>query len=155
MTHQLSELLEPSAVCLHYAAQSAREVIAHLGSLLQAAGYVRETFVEMALAREAQLPTGLPLAGGVNAAIPHTEVEHVIKPGVALATLEAPVMFHNMVKPDEEVPVRLVFLLALDQPKSQIEMLQQVANVLQRPDVVARLMEAADVPSVRLALNHD
>jgi len=40
------------------------------------------------------------------------------------------------------VPVQLVFMLALDRPKAQIEGLQQVANLLQSPDVVAGLMAA-------------
>ena len=59
-----------------------------------------------------------------------------------MATLREPVVFRNMVDPDEEVPVQLVFMLALDRPKAQIEVLQQVANLLQSPDVVAGLMAA-------------
>ena len=47
-----------------------------------------------------------------------------------------------MVEPDEAVPVRLVIMLALDQPKSQIEMLQQVSALLQQPELVDRLMMA-------------
>jgi PTS system galactitol-specific IIA component len=47
-----------------------------------------------------------------------------------------------MVEPDEAVPVRLVIMLALDQPKAQIEMLQQVSALLQQPELVDRLMMA-------------
>lgn len=154
MDANLHELIVPSAICLNYQAQSAAEVIAHLGQRLLAAGYVRESFIEAALKRERELPTGLPLAGGVNAAIPHTDVEHVIKPGVALATLATPVNFRNMVTPEEEVPVRLVFLLALDQPKAQVEMLQQISTVLQQPEVVAQLIESADAVSALAVLSH-
>jgi len=46
-----------------------------------------------------------------------------------------------MVLPDELVPVRLVFLLALEQPKAQVEMLQEVAGVLQNPKLVSDLLE--------------
>ena len=53
------------------------------------------------------MPTGLPLAGGINAAIPHMDLEDVLKPGVALATLLEPVIFqNNTIASEEGVPVR-------------------------------------------------
>jgi PTS system galactitol-specific IIA component len=97
------------------------------------------------------MPTGLPLEGVYNAAIPHTESEHVLKPGLALATLAKPVIFQNMILPEEGVPVQLVILMALDQPKSQVEMLQEIAGVLQNPQVIDRLMQAKDFEAIRQA----
>jgi len=44
--------------------------------------------------------------------------------------------------------VQLVIMLALDQPKSQIETLQQVAGILQKPEVVERLMAATRVEEI-------
>ncbi len=133
-------------------ATSAEEVIRNLGGKLMYAGYVRGSFVEAALAREKTIPTGLPLGGNYNAAIPHTDIEHVIKPGIGMATLLEPVVFHNMVSPEETVDVRLVFILALEQPKSQIEMLQEIAAVLQNSQLVNDLMNAHNLYQVREAL---
>jgi PTS system galactitol-specific IIA component len=93
------------------------------------------------------------LGGDINAAIPHTDIEHVVKSGLGMATLVNPVTFQNMIAPDEAVPVRLVFILALDQPKAQIEMLQEIAGVLQNPDLVARLMQARDFDGIKAALS--
>ncbi len=146
-------LLEPTATFFGLTAANAAEIITHLGNRLYEAGYVRDSFVAAALAREQELPTGLPLAGQVNAAIPHTDIEHVLKAGLALATLAEPVTFQNMAIPAEAVPVQLVFLLALDQPKAQIEMLQEIASLLQQPAVVARLMEAHDFEDVKTILS--
>ena len=139
----LVNLLVKSAIILNYQAEDAKEVITALGDKLFDAGYVKASFVEGALTRENSMPTGLPLEGSVNAAIPHTDIEHVYKAGVAMATLTDPVIFQNMAIPDEAVQVRLVFLLALDQPKAQIEMLQEIAGILQNPELIERLMEAA------------
>jgi PTS system galactitol-specific IIA component len=144
----LLDLLVPEAVALHLQATSAAEVIRHLADALYRGGYVRESFAEAVLEREAQLPTGLWLAGAIHAAIPHTDCEHVIRPAVGLATLAAPVPFQNMIDPAETIPVRLVFLLALDQPKAQVEMLQEVATVLQSPQVVEGLVEASTLAAV-------
>lgn len=152
MSNKLLQLLDRDAVCLKMDARDSTDVIENLGIRLFIDGYVKDTFVDAALSREQKLPTGLPLGGEVNAAIPHTDVVHVLKPGVALATLKRPVVFKNMIQPDEEVKVRLVFLLSLEQPKSQIEMLQEIAGVLQKPETVDKLISAATFEDVQAAL---
>jgi PTS system galactitol-specific IIA component len=151
--NKLLELLEPGAVRLDLEAGDAREVVSILGKKLFEAGYVLDTFIEAALQRESELPTGLPLAGDYNAAIPHTDIEHVLKPGLALATLIKPVVFHNMVSPEEDVPVQLVILMALDEPKAQVEMLQEIAGILQDAEVINKLMVAKGFNDVQAALS--
>lgn len=136
----LGDLLVETAIVLNFPAQTAEDVVSILGERLMEAGYVKESFVQAALTREKSMPTGLPLQGNFNAAIPHTDIEHVNKAGVALATLNQPVTFQNMANPEEAVAVQLVFLLALDQPKAQIEMLQEIAGVLQNPELIERIM---------------
>ncbi|PWH17411.1 MAG: PTS sugar transporter subunit IIA [Anaerolineae bacterium] len=152
MAITLQAYLVPEALIFGMDAETSEEVIRNLAGKLMYAGYVRGSFAEGVLTRERAQPTGLPLDGKYNAAIPHTDVDHVIKPGIAMATLARPVMFRNMVNPEEQVPVQLVFLLALDQPKSQIEMLQQVSHVLQNPELVEHLMNARNLFQVREAL---
>jgi PTS system galactitol-specific IIA component len=134
--------LRPEAISLQLEARSSEEVIRTLGTSLFQLGCVKENFVEATLKREANMPTGLPLSGDVNAAIPHVDIEYVNQSALALATLQRPVIFHNMVEPEEDVPVRLVIMLALDQPKLQIETLQEVAEILQKPAVIDILMAA-------------
>lgn len=138
----LTELLVPQAVFLQDDAQDANTIIQRLGRALNQQGYVTDDFVEATLRREATMPTGLPLEGAFNAAIPHVDPEYVRKPAIALATLKEPVVFHHMVMTDEEIRVQLVIMLALNQPKAQVETLQQVTRLLQRSDLVDRLMAA-------------
>jgi PTS system galactitol-specific IIA component len=152
VTTKLQDYLVPEAVVLGMDADNAEEVIRNLGGKLLHAGFVRGTFVENVLSREKTIPTGLPLTGKYNAAIPHTDIHHVAKSGIGLATLTRSVAFHNMVAPDECVDVRLVFLLALDEPKSQVEMLQEIAEVLQNPELVVDLINSRNLFQVREAL---
>jgi len=142
MSNAIIQLLEPTSVLLNTWAENAVDIITKLGNELYKNGYVKESFIDATIAREQKMPTGLPLLGGINAAIPHTDIEHVLKPGLAMATLNNTVDFHNMALPEESVAVRLVFLLALEQPKAQIEMLQEIAAVLQSPETVSNLMKA-------------
>jgi PTS system galactitol-specific IIA component len=148
----IRELLDPKAVLLQAEAEDAADIISRLGGVLNELGYVHDDFIAATLAREASMPTGLPLSGAVNAAIPHVDLNFVKRPAVALATLKRPVIFHNMVDVEADVPVRLVIMLALDQPKSQIETLQQVAGILQKPEVVDRLMAATRIEELMAIL---
>lgn len=138
----ISDFLQEEAVLIGLEAETSEEVIRKLGGKLRDLGYVKEDFVDAALEREANLPTGLPLSGEYNAAIPHVDIEYVNQSALGLATLANEVVFNNMVESDVEVPCRLVIMLALDQPKSQIEMLQSVAAVLQDPETIRRLVAA-------------
>lgn len=146
-----AEFLDPNAIILNLKAETAEDVIRQLGGHLLSQGAVKDDFVDATLAREAEMPTGLPLGGIIHAAIPHVDIEYVNRSALALATLPEPVTFQNMVDPDESVPVRLVIMLALSQPKSQIEMLQRVAGILQDTAVVEQLM-AADSPQAVLEI---
>ena len=153
MSQVIAELLQPSCVLLNRTFKTSEEIIRAVSNELFKAGFVKESFAQAAIDREKNLPTGLPLAGGLNAAIPHTEIEHVIKPALGMVTLENEVTFQNMVSPQETVPVRLVFILALEQPKAQIEMLQEVAGVLQNKDLVRSLITAKFFKEVIIALD--
>jgi len=139
---EVHKFLKPEAICLQITAETSEEVIRILGTKLHALGYVKDGFIEATLKREAEMPTGLPLDGEINAAIPHVDIEFVNQSALALATLTKPVVFYNMVDSEEAVPARLVIMLALDQPKSQITMLQEVSRIFQQPEIVHQLVEA-------------
>ncbi len=149
----LKDYLLDSAISLQLEAESSSDVIEHLGKKLLEAGLVKESFIQAAIKRESNLPTGLPLEDEINVAIPHTDIEHVLKPGIALATLAKPVVFQNMVDPTEAISVRLVFLMALDQPHAQIEMLQEIMGVIQNEELLQNLMKAEEVQDVKNALH--
>lgn len=148
----LKDNLLDSAISLHLEADNSSDVIEHLGKKLLDAGLVKESFIQAAIKRESTLPTGLPLEDEINVAIPHTDIEHVLKPGIALATLAKPVVFQNMVDPTEAISVSLVFLMALDQPHAQIEMLQEIMGVIQDEELLQTLMKAEEVQDVKNAL---
>lgn len=138
----LERYIEPSAICLHLPAGSSEEIITALAGRLEASGYVADSYRAAVLRREQTLPTGLPLSEDLAVAVPHTDPEHVLRPGVGIATLAHPVAFQNMEDPDEELPVRVVFALALKDKNEQIEMLQMIASMLQDPDHIRTLINA-------------
>lgn len=144
----IGEFLNEKSILIGLDVGTSEEVIRKLGDILRKQGFVKDNFVEAALERERTLPTGLPLGGVYNAAIPHVDIEFVNHSALGLATLKNEVVFNNMVEADEEVPCRLVIMLALDQAKSQIEMLQSVAAVLQDPELIKKLIGARTAEEV-------
>jgi PTS system galactitol-specific IIA component len=155
MVDGLFDYLVPGAIVLGVEKDTSEEVIRLLAEKLKANGYVKDSFADAVVAREAALPTGLPLGRDVNVAIPHTDPVHVLKPGMALATLKKPVDFANMEDPDEPVSVGVVFLMALNDKDRQIDMLQQIMETVQSEDAIASLMRASSVEDVAAALNRN
>jgi PTS system galactitol-specific IIA component len=148
MAQALMNFLDPEAIVLGVKAANDQEVIRILAERLQALGYVKPSFANAVLAREAILPTGLPLGDDNNVAVPHTDPEHVLKPGLAFATLLEPVSFSNMEDPDEQLQVSIVFLMALNDKDKQIEMLQEIAGTIQSPEIIAALIKSSSVEDV-------
>jgi PTS system galactitol-specific IIA component len=145
--------LDPSLIVLEAEARSAEEAITLLAGRLEAAGRVRPSYGPAVIERERTMPTGLPL-GAINAAIPHTDREHVIAPAVALAVLRAPVAFASMDDPETALPVRVVFALAITDKNGQIALLQAIMTFLQDQGALERLL-AARTPDEALALLAD
>ena len=116
-------------------AKSSDEVFEKLGGLFIVEGALKD--------REKDFPTGVNM-GSIGIAIPHTDKQHVIKGGVAIGVLKEPVHFFQMGTTDEPVEVKLVFMLAVEDPKEHLVFLQRILAVLQDQDVLAKIMKTGD-----------
>lgn len=124
------------------------EVIRRLGGLLFQHGYVKETYVQAVLDREVVFPTGLQ-TNLLGMAIPHTDTEHVIKPALAIATLANPVIFQAMGSPETEIPVTIVMMLAISDPKAVIPVLRSVLFILEKNETLEALTQATNVLEIK------
>lgn len=128
----------------------ASEALTTLARGLAGLGLVRDTFEGAVLAREADSPTALPLAGR-KVALPHADPEHVLAPAVAVCTLARPLTFREMGNPDSELPVEVVAMLALPDHESAQRELVRLLERFQDDSFVDRLCASAD-PDALLAL---
>lgn len=131
-------------------ATRAVDVLRLLAKVATAHGYAWDTFEEALLCRELQFPTGLPTPTPV--AIPHTDPEHVRKPGLAVALLDPAVPFGEMGRPEANVPVRLVVLLLISESSAQVEILSRLVAVLRHPDLGSALSGIIDPQTLTSAL---
>jgi len=130
--------ISPDLVVVGLAAKDREDAVRRLGTLMYEKGYVKEDWADAALAREVGFPTGLPTED-IKVAIPHTEVQHCIKPGIAMATLAHPVQFIEMATHDSVLDVELIFCLSITKPKEQVKWLKRLVTMFQRPGLLRRL----------------
>lgn len=101
-------------------------------------GVVKDTFGQAILDREAEYPTGLP-AAAFDIAIPHCASENVNETSMGVTVLSHPVEFLEMGFPDVTLKPRILFMLAIKDPKKQLETLQKIMGVIQDADLLNQL----------------
>lgn len=137
----------PELVEVNMKAQNKEEVFAELSDLLNNNGFVKESYLQAITEREKVYPTGLKTAVGA-VAIPHTDTEHVLKPGIAVGVLESPVTFGLMGSEGETVDVNVVFMLAITDPKMQVDLLGSLTQLFQDNERMTQLSEVKDKDAV-------
>lgn len=132
-----------STILLDLEGSTKEDVLRVMARNLEEKGLVKSTFEEAINAREAEYATGLP-TNGVSVAIPHTDIEHVNKKAISLAVLKDTVEFGIMGDPEETTPVKLVFMLAMDETDSQLGLLTKLMQVFQDEEVLQFLASEKD-----------
>lgn len=142
------ELLKEELIVIDMKAKDSNEAIGKLAEILYKNTFVKESYIKAVQDREKTFPTGLPTEG-VGVAIPHTDVEHVNTPAMAIAVLEEPVVFKMMGMIEQEVKVEILFMLAIKEPKTQIELLQKLMNIFQDKEVLEKIHKSTTSTEVK------
>lgn len=128
---------------IHLEAQSNVEALEALARRAEEAGWVTPTFAAALLEREAAYPTGLPTP--IPVAIPHADVEHVLRSGLGVATLSTPVSFGEMGGSGERVDARVIVLILVTDPQDQVDLLTRLIGLFQQPGWFDAVDAASDV----------
>lgn len=141
MAGQRLELL-PGCALHRVDAGDAEELLRVLAGVVVDHGYAHPSLPAAVVERERRFPTGLPTP--IPSAIPHTDPEHLLRSGVAVASLARPLRFAQMGGTGESLDVRLVVLLCVTDPAAQVEALQQVLGRLADSAALERLLADDD-----------
>jgi PTS system galactitol-specific IIA component len=106
-------------------------------------GYVESSFLDGLMSRESIFPTGIKLTN-YNVAIPHTDANHIKEEFIAVVIPEKPIEFKLMEDETQEEKISLVFMLGLNKPHSQLEVLKELMGLIQREDLVKQIIQAKD-----------
>lgn len=122
--------LDSSIILLDVEAETKEDVLQTMADNLKAKNLIKDTYLDAIIKREQEFATGLPTAG-YSVAIPHTDVEHVNQKTISVAVLKEPVDFGVMGDPVETTPVKIVFMLAMDEANTQLSLLQRLMQIFQ------------------------
>lgn len=143
----MGELIGPELVHIGVRVPSRDALFTVMANRLQSEGRVTDTFLQGLVDREVNYPTGLPVNGGV--AIPHTDAEHVTVDSISVATLVDPVGFREMAGTDDtEIPVDVVFMLALGGSGQHLEILQKILKCIQDPEFMSAVRSSGSATEV-------
>lgn len=147
-----ASIIDPSLMEIDIDLDTKEDVLQKMASNLVREGYVNETYIEAILKREKAFPTGISTEG-LGVAIPHTDIEHVIRPAVAVATLKEPVKFFSMEDPETEVDVKIVFMLAITEPEFQLDILRKLVSLFQNKEMLIELSKVEDAEEMAVVLD--
>lgn len=111
-------------------ASTKEEAIKTLAQKLVEKDFVSSLYYKNVIEREKVYPTGLKASGGVIA-MPHAFDPSVKGTHVVIGITKNKIPFYNMENMDEELQVEIIFLLAINDAKKQIEMLKVLMKIFQ------------------------
>jgi len=113
-------------------AHNQEQLFDQVATLLEEKKVVTDTYRSALIEREKMFPTGLDMEflgkDLPNVAIPHTDTIHNLTENVVVVRLAKPVTFHNMIAPDKEVEVSLLFFIINNSSSSQTNILAQLMD---------------------------
>ena len=122
-------------------ANSAEQALKKIAQRGDVAGLFKSTWLEAAIKRESEFPTGLPTL--IPVAIPHTDSVHVNADGVGFFKLKNPIEFGEMGSLDDKVQVKMILPLLITNPAEQVDLLMAVISALQNADFLNALNAAS------------
>lgn len=130
---------------------STTELFELMNTRLSEAGYVKPSYGDALIKREAQYPTGLEV-GLDNIAIPHVDSEHIEQNGIAVVRTTNPIKVHEMMS-NKEIDVQIFFFLLIKDKEKQVDTLSHVMGMLADDGFVAALINADDAHALYSLLN--
>lgn len=127
----------------------ARSAIDVLCRRLEQHGWVDDHYAEAVWKREQQFSTGLPTRPPV--ALPHADPEHVLQNAIAVGVFAHPLSFVEM-GGEEQLEVKIVFLLALREKDAAVPVLSWLAQCFRNERQLSELEAAPTVTAARSTL---
>jgi PTS system galactitol-specific IIA component len=152
LIEQASQWTHENIIIPQLQASTSDAAIEILGELLENQGYVRDTFINAVKEREKVFATGLPTPG-IQVAIPHADIEHIIRPAIAIGVSAEPIDFGEMGNPDGTVGARIICMLAVTESETLVSLLQNLVGIFQDPDVLQQIVEASSSTEIAKLFN--
>lgn len=149
---QLANYISEALIFVNPAYKTSDDLFEGVAAKALQLGKVREDFLPRVKEREATFPTGIQLEK-IGVAIPHTDAECVLDEFVAVVVNKEPIEFKSMEDINQSVEASIVFVLGLNQPHAQLEMLQSLMGLLQNDAILSEIQAATSSNDVITIVN--
>lgn len=139
---QLKEYFKKELVFYDLSVADKGEFFTILSQKACSLGKVTDEFEVNVKKREDKFPTGIQLED-FAVAIPHTDAEYVKEEFIAVAVFKEPVKFSSMEDASAILDVRAAFMLGLNQPHSQLEVLTELMGIFQNKETMAKIINSS------------
>lgn len=129
------------------------ELLSSIADELLFKGYVKESFKEGIMKREEVYPTAIQ-AENYCLAIPHTDSEHIEKPGIAFVRMNEGCDFKEMCT-NEDVKVNMAFVLLVKDKEKQVPLLTKLMGLFSKNDILEKLYKEKNPVSIENLLNSE
>lgn len=121
--------------------QNANEFFDFIYPVLNNKGFVKPSFLPAIKEREYNYPTALPTEPYI-VALPHTDIEHIIKPFISVTRVNGGVSWHEMANNDHVLHADFIFLLGFIEKDGHINLLQTLMTCFSEVIFLNQLYEA-------------
>ncbi|MGV0428025.1 PTS sugar transporter subunit IIA [Corynebacterium pyruviciproducens] len=142
MSESLSrELIRKELVQIDVEVEDQREYFDRTTDQLVKLGYARPSLKEAIVEREIKYPTALPTKP-VPIAIPHSDIEHIIHPFIAVSRFASPIGWHEMGNPSSILQIKYAFMLGFNEKQGHVKLLQVLLKNFGRDGFIEGLRNA-------------
>lgn len=145
-------MLSKDIVFLDQEYKTSEELLKSIADKLLEKGYVKESFKDAILQREQEYPTAIGTEK-YNLAIPHTDSEHVNKPGIAFVKLNNKCQFKEMCT-NNDIGVDMAFILLVTQKEEQVNLLSKLMGLFSDTEFLESLYNEKDPTIIEKVLNN-
>lgn len=148
----MNEIFRKELVWLNEECESRDSFFETIGKRLFEKGFVKESFGRALTEREADFPTGLKTEF-CETAIPHTDVEYVARASISFVRFRNPIEFLHMGMPEIVVNADFAFVLGVQEPQEQVEVLSTLVALISDKDAVEQLTSLQSEQEISDMLN--
>lgn len=146
-------MINKDIVFLNRDFKDSRELLSSISEELLSKGYVKDSFREGIMKREEEYPTAIQ-AENFSLAIPHTDSEHILKPGIAFVRLNNGCDFKEMCT-NEDIKVDMAFVLLVKEKEKQVSLLTKLMGLFSNNDILEKLYKENDPSVIEAMLNRE
>lgn len=141
-------------LCIFSDALDKYDLIKQMSKMLTDRKMVDNNYGEFVIEREDVYPTGI-YCQPVSVAIPHSEKGEIYQSSIVVAKLLNSMTFKRMDCPQEDVEVKIVFMLAVNRNKEQLKMLVKLMGMVQNSELMNKISNSKDCSTLEKMIREE